>query len=82
MIQEGLWLFKKQRAYKVYQRRSCFGELIQGDGSPHDWFEGRGSKCTLLQFVDDATSKITSARFVPAETTAGYLEVLGQHLRR
>lgn len=85
MIQEGLWHAGKRKACKIYQRRqrrSCFGELIQGDGSPHDWFEGRGPKCTLLQFVDDATSKITSAWFAPTETTEGYLEVLRGHLTR
>ncbi len=58
-----------------------FGEMIQGDGSHHDWFEGRGEKCALLLFVDDAMSKITSARFFPTETTDGYLEVLENHLK-
>jgi hypothetical protein len=85
MKEEGIWNAKKRKERKVYQRRqrrSRFGELLQGDGSPHDWFEGRGEKCTLLQFVDDATSKTTAAQFVLSETTEGYLELLKDHLKR
>jgi hypothetical protein len=85
LIEEGIWKPKKQRKGKVYQRRerrSRFGELVQGDGSPHDWFEGRSEKCTLLQFVDDATSRTTVALFMPTETTNGYLELLKEHLNK
>ena len=83
LIEEGVWEVRSKKEKRVYQRRkrrSRFGELIQGDGSPHDWFEGRGNKCTLLQFVDDATSQTTAAHFVKAETTEGYLELLRKHL--
>ena len=85
LIEEGLWKSKKKKAGKVYQRRerrSRFGAMLQGDGAPHDWFEGRGPKCSFLQFVDDATSKTTAARFVEAEGTEGYLELLREHLRK
>ncbi len=85
MIEEGLWIAKRKRAGKVYQRRtrrSRYGELLQGDGSPHDWFEDRGPRCSLVQFVDDATSQTTSAKFVPAETTESYLEILQEHLEK
>ena len=85
LIEEGLWNGKKRKEGKVYQRRtrrSRFGELLQGDGSSHDWFEGRGEKCTLIHFVDDATSKTTVAKFVSAETTEGYLELLKEHLNK
>lgn len=85
LIEEGIWKPKRKREIRIHQRRSrrsCFGELIQGDGSPHKWFEDRGPKCTLLQFVDDATSKTTAARFVPAEGTEGYLELLKEHLKK
>ncbi len=83
LIEEAMWKPKRKKEIRVYQRRtrrSRFGELIQGDGSPHDWFEGRAEKCTLLQFVDDATSKTTVAQFVSVETTKGYLELLEKHL--
>lgn len=41
-------------------RRPRTGELVQVDGSPHDWFEGRGPRCTLIVFVDDATADSAS----------------------
>ena len=61
-------------------RRPCRGELVQIDGSPHDWFEGRGPRCTLIVFIDDATSELLALRFAPAETTRAYLETLGGYL--
>ena len=85
MIQEGLWKSRKKSERRVYQRRerrSRFGELLQGDGSHHDWFEGRGEKCCLLIFIDDATSRLTAGLFFPGKTTEGYLEILEQHLKR
>lgn len=74
-----LWKPKRRRARRVFQtreRRPRFGELIQIDGSPHAWFEGRGPRCTLIVFIDDATSRLMALRFVPAETTRAYLETL------
>jgi hypothetical protein len=56
--------------------------MLQGDGSHHDWFEGRGDKCCLILFVDDATSRITDAQFSPTETTEAYLASLEHHLKR
>jgi transposase len=56
----GLWKPKSRRVWRVFQlrnRRPRFGELIQIDGSPHDWFEGRGPRCTLIVFIDDATMR-------------------------
>ena len=61
----GLWKPKKRRARRVFQprdRRPRFGELIQIDGSPHDWLEGRGPRCTLIVFIDDATGRLTALR--------------------
>lgn len=63
-------------------RRARLGELGQIDGSAHDWFEGRAPRCTLLVFVDDATSRIQAARFVGAETTVAYLEPVGEYIGR
>lgn len=83
MLEEGLWVAKKKKDKRVYQRRprrSRFGELLQGDGSPHEWFEKRAEKCCLIHFIDDATNEITSAKFVPTEGTDGYLECLREHL--
>ncbi len=57
-------------------RRESYGELIQIDGSQHRWFEQRGEPCTLLVFIDDATSRLMQLRFVPSESTASYFEAL------
>lgn len=77
MVAENLWQTKRRKEAKIHQmreRRSRFGELIQIDGSPHDWFEGRGDKCCLIVFIDDATSRIVSLRFEETETTAAYFK--------
>jgi len=78
-IELGLWRPKKRRARRVFQPRECrlrFGELVQIDGSPHDWFEGRGPRCTLIVFIDDATSRLTALHFAPVEAGAAYLAAL------
>ena len=83
MIGAGLWVVKRRKEKRVFQmrdRRSRFGELVQIDGSPHDWFEGRSEPCTLLVFIDDATGKLLYLRFVPAETTPAYMEALQIYL--
>ena len=63
-------------------RRHRFGELIQIDGSPHRWFGDDGPEVCLLTFIDDATGKITSARFFETETLQGYLTLLIEHIGR
>jgi len=83
MIADGLWVPKQKKTKRVFQlrlRRERFGELIQIDGSPHDWFEGRRDNCTLIVFIDDATSKLTSLQFFPTETTKAYMEVLKNNM--
>lgn len=75
MIVEELWKAKKARkmeAYQMRERRSCFGELVQIDGSAYDWFEGRAPKCTLLVFIDDATGKLVKLLFVKSESFFSY----------
>lgn len=82
-IAMGLWRPKKRRHKRVFQlreRRPRFGELIQIDGSPHAWLEGRGPRCTLIVFIDDATSLLTALHFAPSETTRAYLEALRSHV--
>ena len=49
------------------------GELIQIDGSPHDWFEGRGRRCTLIVFIDDATGRLTALYFAREGAAIGRL---------
>lgn len=79
----GLWRPKTRRARRVFQlrqRRPRFGELIQIDGSPHDWFEGRAPRCTLIVFIDDATGRLTALRFAPVESGTAYLAALREHV--
>lgn len=76
MIKAGIWQVKrppKAVIHQIRERRSQEGELVQIDGSPYDWFEGRCEYCSLLVFIDDATGKLGYLQFVPHETTNGYL---------
>ena len=57
------------------QRREAEGMMLQLDGSPHDWLEGRGPYLTLIGAIDDATSKVPGAFFEDQETTWGYLKL-------
>jgi hypothetical protein len=84
MIQEGLWVPQKIKKIKVHQSRNPRkreGELIQIDGSHHDWFEGRGEKSCLLVFIDDATGKIIGMRFEKSETTLGYMRCVEETIK-
>jgi transposase len=82
MTAAGLWLSRRQRRHfhQPRLRRECLGELVQIDGSEHRWFEGRADPCTLLVFIDDATSRLMQLRFVPSETTFSYFEALEGYL--
>jgi len=85
MIEEEIWKPKRAKRARIHQmreRRACFGELVQIDGSAHDWFEGRGPKCTLLVYIDDATGKILELRFVPSESFFSYCEATRNYLER
>jgi transposase len=85
LIAEGLWQVRRARRPVIHQlreRRAREGELIQIDGSPHDWFEGRAPKCTLLVFVDDATSRLMHLQFVEAETTFNYFAAVRSYITR
>lgn len=82
MIEACLWRAakKRDRTHPPRPRRPRLGELVQIDGSPHDWFEGRGPRCTLIAFIDDATSRVMAACFTFAETTEAYLDGLHAYI--
>ena len=85
MIEEGLWKPRKAKKVGIHQlreRRACFGELIQIDGSPHDWFEGRAPACVLLVFIDDATGKLVQLRFVECESFFSYCQAAEGYFRQ
>jgi hypothetical protein len=64
------------------ERRACFGELVQIDGSEHAWFEERGPKCTLLVYIDDATGQLGELLFVLAETFFAYCVASWHYIER
>jgi hypothetical protein len=83
MIEDGLWTDRRHRLPSPHQprrRRDCLGELVQIDGSEHAWFETRGATCTLLAFVDDATSRLMQLRFVASESAFDYFRVTRAYL--
>jgi len=70
LLQAGIpYKKRKARPHRQWrQRKACFGEMIQMDGSHHDWFEGRSPECVLMGYIDDATGR-PFARFYPYEGT-------------
>jgi transposase len=65
------------------ERRASEGMMLQVDGSPHDWLQGRGPRLCLIGAIDDATSKVMGAFFASAESSWGYFhlfcEIFKQH---
>jgi transposase len=76
LVAKGLWRSgrKRQQHRSWRERRECFGQMVQLDGSHHDWFEGRRDKAVLMVMVDDATNR-TGARFSEEETTRASYDV-------
>ena len=72
---------RKRPHRKKRERRSCYGELLQFDGSYHDWFEGRGAECCLLNCVDDATGKVY-LKFAISENTQDVLQSMWDYVKQ
>jgi hypothetical protein len=74
LVEAGLWEVTRSRSVhrRWRERKECFGEMVQMDGSHHDWFEGRGPWAVLMVMIDDATNR-SYVRFVEEETTAAAL---------
>jgi len=75
---EGIASPKKRRGLKHRsrrERRAAEGMMLQVDGSPHDWLQGRGPRLCLIGAIDDATSKVMGAFFAPAESSWGYFHL-------
>lgn len=83
LVEAGLWQVTRRRDKhrSRRERRACFGEMAQADGSEHDWLEGRGPRMVLLGMIDDATGRIL-VRFYASETTEAYMDLLGRYIRR
>jgi len=76
LVEKGLWQTgrKRQRHRAWRERKESFGQMVQLDGSHHDWFEGRREKAVLMVMVDDATNR-TVAQFFEEETTRASYDV-------
>ena len=84
LLRQGIASPRKRRAPKHRSRRERYpkaGMLLQTDGSPHDWLEGRGPKFCLIGAIDDATNEVPYAYFQPEEDTAGYIRMLREITR-
>jgi transposase-like protein len=82
LVAEGLWQVRCRReAHRAArERRPRRGDLVQIDGSEHDWFEGRGHKSVMMVMIDDATNT-TLARFYPAEDTSAAYDIFDRYVR-
>ena len=77
-----LYKKRKKRPHRQWrQRKACFGEMIQMDGSEHDWFEGRGEPCVFMGYIDDATGK-SFGRFYPYEGTLPAMDSFRSYIRK
>src|SRR5262247_3023219 len=77
----GILSSRKKRAGKHRSRRErkeAEGMMLQVDGSPHDWLEGRGPSLCLIGAIDDATGKVVGAMFVEAESSWGYFRLFSE----
>ena len=83
LIAAGQWRPRRpQHRHRQWrERRAHCGELIQMDGSHHDWFEGRRAPAVLMVMIDDATNQ-TYARFFESETTLAAMETFSRYSRR
>jgi len=83
LLAKGWWTIqrRRQKHRQWRERKACFGELVQMDGSHHDWFEGRRERAVLMVMIDDATNR-TYARFSEQETTRAAYDAFEGYVRR
>jgi len=83
LIDEGLWQVRsagRPRHLRWRERKAHRGEMVQVDGSHHDWLEGRGPRLVLMAWIDDATNR-THARFYEYEGTVPALDSLKRYIK-
>jgi hypothetical protein len=83
LIEDGIWKRRRKRSgHKQWrQRKECFGEMVQMDGSHHDWLEGRGPELVLMGYIDDATNT-TFGRFYDYEGTIPAMDSFHGYIRK
>lgn len=83
LMEAGLWQRRRKRSRhrQWRQRKECFGEMVQMDGSHHDWLEGRGPELVLMAYIDDATNNVF-ARFYDYEGTIPAMDSFKRYVRK
>lgn len=83
LLESGDWKrVRKKRGHREWrERKEHFGEMVQMDGSHHDWLEGRGPKCVLMGYIDDATGE-AYGRFYGYEGTMPAMDSFGRYIQR
>ena len=83
LLAKGVTHFqRRKRPHRAWrERRAQVGELLQLDGSHHDWFEGRGPRCVLMAYIDDASSRVY-ARFYAYEGTIPAMDSFMRYVQR
>ncbi len=85
-----LWLVENNIPYKKRrkrphrqwrERKMNYGQMVQMDGSHHDWFEGRGPWCVLMGYIDDATGR-PFARFYTYEGTLPAMDSFKRYIKK
>jgi transposase-like protein len=73
---------RRKRPHRAWrERKPHVGELVQLDGSHHDWFEGRGPRCVLMAYIDDASSRVF-ARFYAYEGTLPAMDSFQRYVKQ
>lgn len=83
LIESGDWeRVRKVREHRQWrERKHCIGEMVQMDGSHHDWFEGRGDECVLMGYIDDATGNVF-AMFYEYEGTIPAMDSFKRYIEK
>lgn len=83
LAEDGLWLkHRKRKAHRQWrERKDHLGEMLQMDGSHHDWFEGRGPRCVLMAYIDDATGRVYG-RFYGYEGTIPAMDSFKRYITK
>ena len=76
-----VWRRKGRKHRRWRERKHHVGEMVQGDGSRHDWFEGRGNECSLIGYIDDASNRVY-ARFYEYEGVLPVLDSFKRYVKK
>ena len=85
MIKEEFWkpnARKQNQQHRAWrERKDCYGEMEQFDGSYHKWFEDRGEEICLLASIDDATGKLTKLKFGTSESVVEVFDFWKEYIQ-